>query len=121
MRFCLFPQFHYAGVSSKNVTLGVPRLKEIMNVAKTVKTPSLTVYLSPECAKDKDMAKAVQCKLEHTTLRTVRLFAGVGRGAHATNVYLTENVAADDTYTGHGEDGDLLRSGSDEHGGGGGS
>jgi DNA-directed RNA polymerase II subunit RPB1 len=26
--------FHYAGVSSKNVTLGVPRLKEIINVAK---------------------------------------------------------------------------------------
>ena len=24
--------FHYAGVSSKNVTLGVPRLKEIINV-----------------------------------------------------------------------------------------
>jgi DNA-directed RNA polymerase beta' subunit len=26
--------FHYAGVSSKNVTLGVPRLKEIINIAK---------------------------------------------------------------------------------------
>jgi len=24
--------FHYAGVSSKNMTLGVPRLKEIINV-----------------------------------------------------------------------------------------
>ena len=24
--------FHYAGVSSKNITLGVPRLKEIINV-----------------------------------------------------------------------------------------
>ena len=27
--------FHSAGVSSKNVTLGVPRLKEIINVANT--------------------------------------------------------------------------------------
>jgi DNA-directed RNA polymerase II subunit RPB1 len=35
--------FHYAGVSAKNVTLGVPRLKEIINVAKTVKTPSLSI------------------------------------------------------------------------------
>ena len=35
--------FHYAGVSSKNVTLGVPRLKEIINVSKRPKTPSLTV------------------------------------------------------------------------------
>ncbi|KAJ3531878.1 hypothetical protein NM688_g7508 [Phlebia brevispora] len=31
--------FHYAGVSSKNVTLGVPRLKEIINVATHTKTP----------------------------------------------------------------------------------
>ena len=31
--------FHFAGVSSKNVTLGVPRLKEIVNVAKNIKTP----------------------------------------------------------------------------------
>jgi DNA-directed RNA polymerase II subunit RPB1 len=37
--------FHYAGVSAKNVTLGVPRLKEIINVSKNPKTPSLTVYL----------------------------------------------------------------------------
>jgi DNA-directed RNA polymerase II subunit RPB1 len=34
--------FHLAGVG-KNVTLGVPRLKEIINVAKNIKTPRLTV------------------------------------------------------------------------------
>jgi DNA-directed RNA polymerase II subunit RPB1 len=38
--------FHNAGVASKNVTLGVPRLKEIINVAKTIKTPSLKIYLA---------------------------------------------------------------------------
>jgi DNA-directed RNA polymerase II subunit RPB1 len=37
--------FHYAGMSSKNVTLSVPRLKEIINVATIIKTPSLSVYL----------------------------------------------------------------------------
>ena len=49
--------FHYAGVSAKNVTLGVPRLKEIINVSKRPKTPSLTVYLFPRCAKDAEKAK----------------------------------------------------------------
>lgn len=39
--------FHYAGVSAKNVTLGVPRLKEIINVSKKPKTPSLTIFLAP--------------------------------------------------------------------------
>jgi DNA-directed RNA polymerase II subunit RPB1 len=39
--------FHSAGVASKNVTLGVPRLKEVINVAKTIKTPSVRVFIDP--------------------------------------------------------------------------
>lgn len=42
--------FHYAGVSAKNVTLGVPRLTEIMNIAKNIKTPSLEVWCCRHCA-----------------------------------------------------------------------
>lgn len=49
--------FHYAGVSAKNVTLGVPRLKEIMNVSKRPKTPSLTVFLIGKPARDAEKAK----------------------------------------------------------------
>ncbi|XP_019455346.1 PREDICTED: DNA-directed RNA polymerase II subunit 1-like isoform X3 [Lupinus angustifolius] len=63
--------FHYAGVSAKNVTLGVPRLREIINVAKRIKTPSLSVFLKPEVGKTKERAKNVQCALEYTTLRSV--------------------------------------------------
>ena len=63
--------FHYAGVSAKNVTLGVPRLTEIINVAKNIKTPSLSVYLLGEAQEDKEAAKAVQCQLEFTKLKNV--------------------------------------------------
>ncbi|CCM03706.1 uncharacterized protein FIBRA_05852 [Fibroporia radiculosa] len=63
--------FHYAGVSSKNVTLGVPRLKEIINVATNIKTPSLSIYLDPEIAKDQISANSVQQELAYTSLRTV--------------------------------------------------
>jgi len=69
--------FHYAGVSSKNVTLGVPRLKEIINIAKKPKTPSLTVYLTEDIRKDSDEAKRIQTLLEHTTLRTLTDFTEV--------------------------------------------
>ena len=31
--------FHFAGVASMNVTLGVPRIKEIINAAKNISTP----------------------------------------------------------------------------------
>jgi DNA-directed RNA polymerase II subunit RPB1 len=70
--------FHYAGVSAKNVTLGVPRLREIINVAKKIKTPTLSVYLKPEVNENKELAKNVQCALEYTTLRNV---------THATEVW----------------------------------
>ncbi len=63
--------FHHAGVSAKNVTLGVPRLKEIINVSKNPKTPSLIVYLTGAPAKDAEKCKDVLCELEHTTLRKV--------------------------------------------------
>ena len=49
--------FHYAGVSAKNVTLGVPRLKEIINVSKKPKTPSLTVFLTGQAARDAEKCK----------------------------------------------------------------
>jgi DNA-directed RNA polymerase II subunit RPB1 len=63
--------FHHAGVSSKNVTLGVPRIKELLNVAKNVRTPAMTVFLEGDVQKDMELAKGVLSRLEHTTLRTV--------------------------------------------------
>lgn len=69
--------FHYAGVSAKNVTLGVPRLKELINISKRPKTPSLTVFLLGQAARDAERAKDILCRLEHTTLRKVRESYGV--------------------------------------------
>lgn len=63
--------FHFAGVSSKNVTLGVPHLKEMLNVAKTIKTPTTTVYLLPEVSGSKEKTEKVRSLLEHTTLNHV--------------------------------------------------
>ncbi len=63
--------FHYAGVSAKNVTLGVPRLKEIINVAKTVKTPGLTIHLEDSVKGEIKQAELVQSLLEYTVLGDV--------------------------------------------------
>ncbi|KAI9815641.1 MAG: hypothetical protein M1832_005272 [Thelocarpon impressellum] len=41
--------FHLAGHSTKNVTLGIPRLREIvMTASKHISTPTMTLYLNPE-------------------------------------------------------------------------
>ena len=60
--------FHFAGVSSKNVTLGVPRLKEIINVAKNIKTPIMQIYLQEQHRKSEKSVMKVQGLIEHTTL-----------------------------------------------------
>ena len=63
--------FHFAGVSSKNVTLGVPRLKEILNCARNIKTPALTVYQEGGNTGNQESAKLLRSAVEHTTLRSV--------------------------------------------------
>merc|ERR1719431_2203794 len=44
---------------------------EIINISKNPKAPSLTVFLQGNAARDAEKAKAVLCRLEHTTLRRV--------------------------------------------------
>ena len=65
--------FHLAGVASSMMNHGVPRLKEIINVAKKMKTPGLSVYLKDDLGKKAETAKTVQVALEHTTLRAMTL------------------------------------------------
>lgn len=83
--------FHHAGVSAKNVTLGVPRLKEIINISKKPKTPSLTVYLTGQAARDAEKAKDVLCKLEHTTLRKVTANTAIYYDPDPQNTVIAED------------------------------
>ncbi|KAI9293532.1 beta and beta-prime subunits of DNA dependent RNA-polymerase [Neoconidiobolus thromboides FSU 785] len=62
--------FHFAGFGAKNVTLGIPRLREIVMVAsKEIKTPSMTLSIKPEVT---DQEKEDFCK-QITKLRLSEL------------------------------------------------
>jgi len=61
--------FHFAGVASMNVTLGVPRIKEIINAAKQINTPIITAQLvNPE---SETSARIVKGRIEKTYLEDV--------------------------------------------------
>src|SRR5665647_567951 len=60
--------FHYAGVAEINVTLGLPRLIEIMDARKEPSTPTMTVYLEPEYSNDRDRAREVSWQIEEAPL-----------------------------------------------------
>ena len=61
--------FHFAGIASMNVTLGVPRIKEIINASKVISTPLLAVPLVNET--DEINARIIKGALERTTLGQV--------------------------------------------------
>ncbi|NOQ47902.1 MAG: DNA-directed RNA polymerase subunit A'', partial [Methanococcoides sp.] len=58
--------FHYAGVAEINVTLGLPRLIEIVDARKTPSTPMMTVALVKEYAADREFARNVAWEIEAT-------------------------------------------------------
>ena len=60
--------FHSAGIASMNVTLGVPRLKEVINVAKTIKTPSLNIFLQESIERSFPDAVRVGDQIMYTNL-----------------------------------------------------
>ncbi|MEM2995300.1 MAG: DNA-directed RNA polymerase subunit A' [Candidatus Bathyarchaeia archaeon] len=60
--------FHYAGVREQNVTLGLPRLIEIVDARRVPSTPIMTIYLTGEYKKSREAAVKVARKILYTTL-----------------------------------------------------
>ncbi len=60
--------FHYAGVAEINVTLGLPRLIEIMDARKEPSTPTMTIFLDKEYRESRDKAREVSWKIEAAPL-----------------------------------------------------
>ncbi|MDF0589902.1 DNA-directed RNA polymerase subunit A'' [Candidatus Methanocrinis natronophilus] len=60
--------FHYAGVAEINVTLGLPRLIEIVDARKIPSTPTMTIRLDKDYALDRDIAREVAWSIESTNI-----------------------------------------------------
>lgn len=63
--------FHYAGVAEINVTLGLPRLIEIVDARSTPSTPMMTIYLEGAYRVNAEMAQRIANKIEMTRLQDV--------------------------------------------------
>jgi DNA-directed RNA polymerase subunit A" len=60
--------FHYAGVAEINVTLGLPRLIEIVDARKIPSTPTMTIKLNQDYAHDRDLAREVAWAVESSSI-----------------------------------------------------
>ncbi|UTX44830.1 DNA-directed RNA polymerase subunit alpha [Encephalitozoon intestinalis] len=82
--------FHLAGVSS-TVTMGVPRLKEIFNVTKNLKTPSMKIYLDKEHCKTIELAKTIQNEIECLTVKDLCLSSEIYYDPEITSTEIADD------------------------------
>jgi len=65
--------FHNSGLSTmKVITTGVPRIQEIMNVSKNIKTPQISIRLEKQYKKSKEIAHKIASNIKYTTFGNVR-------------------------------------------------
>ncbi len=58
--------FHFAGIRERNVTLGLPRLIELVDARKKPVTPTMDIYLEENHKKSKEKAIKVAREILHT-------------------------------------------------------
>ena len=60
--------FHYAGVAEINVTLGLPRLIEVVDARRVPSTPMMQVYLEEDIRQDPEAVQRIAAEIETTNL-----------------------------------------------------
>ena len=63
--------FHYAGVTELNVTLGLPRLIEIVDARKEIATPTMDIYFDEERRDDEEFVRTLANKIGKSTINDV--------------------------------------------------
>ena len=63
--------FHYAGVKEKNVTIGLPRIIEIVDAKQKPSTPRMTIYLDEKHRYSQEAAEKIANRIKSTKLRDI--------------------------------------------------
>ena len=69
--------FHYAGVAEMNVTLGLPRLIELVDARRVPSTPMMTVHVEKKLKGDRDMVQKIALQIEVTTVPDVASISAI--------------------------------------------
>ncbi len=91
--------FHFAGIRELNVTLGLPRLIEIVDAKKVPSTPMMTIYLTDEYKRDKEKALEVARKIEYTKVENVVASTSIDIASMSIILQLDEEMLKDKGVT----------------------
>jgi DNA-directed RNA polymerase II subunit RPB1 len=56
--------FHFAGISAKNVTLGLPRFKELTEASPNIHNASMNIYLTEDLCYNEKLVEKIALSLE---------------------------------------------------------
>jgi DNA-directed RNA polymerase subunit A" len=58
--------FHFAGVAEMNITTGLPRIIEVFDARKVIKTPNMEIYLNSPVNKDMEKVRKLAAQIKET-------------------------------------------------------
>jgi len=82
--------FHFAGVAEMNVTMGLPRIIEILDGSKSLKTPMMEIYLKKPYSKGKNI-REIAMLIKETKLAAVAKEISVNIGDFTIEVVLNKS------------------------------
>jgi DNA-directed RNA polymerase subunit A" len=82
--------FHYAGVAEMNVTLGLPRLIELVDARRVPSTPMMTVHVDKKLKNDRHAVEEIALRVEVTTVPDV---AAIGTVVEDLKVLVSPQAA----------------------------
>ena len=87
--------FHYAGVAELNVTLGLPRLIEIVDARKKISTPTMDIYFEEEYKNDEEFVRKLANKIGKSTINDILSDFNLDYGGMQVIVTLDERKIQD--------------------------
>ncbi len=82
--------FHYAGVAEMNVTLGLPRLIELVDARRVPSTPMMTIYVERKLRTNREEVQKIALQIEVTTVPDV---ASIGTVVEDLKVVVSPQAA----------------------------
>ncbi len=87
--------FHYAGLMEFDVTLGLPRLIEIVDARREPSTPIMYIYLDEKYKSDEEKAREIARRIQYTTVGDVIREIDYDLGTRTFYIYLDPDMLED--------------------------
>ncbi|MEN6591904.1 MAG: DNA-directed RNA polymerase subunit A'', partial [Methanobacterium sp.] len=87
--------FHYAGVAELNVTLGLPRLIEIVDARKKISTPTMAIYFEENYGNDEEFVRKIANQIGKIVLNDILKDFNVNYAEMSMTVEIDEEKVQD--------------------------